>query len=71
MKINVFGKLIEVVRKDNSWDIFYLGTDGKKRSVNDIVIPADLKEEELTEYLSDLCHEWATPVNKEVKILDS
>ena len=70
MKINVFGKIIEVVRNSNRWDVFYLSNEGKKRLANDIVIPSHLKEEGLIEYLSDLCHEWATPDNKEVKVLD-
>lgn len=70
MKINVFGKIIEVVRNDNRWEVFHVGNEGKKRLANDIVIPSNLKEEELIGYISDLCHEWATPANKEVKILD-
>ncbi len=70
MKINLFGRIIEVVRNDNRWNAFSVGSEGKKRLVNDIVIPSNLKEEELIEYLADLCHEWATPVNSEVKRLD-
>ena len=70
MKINVFGKIIEVNRNDNRWEVFYVGNEGKKRLANDIVIPSHLKKEELIEYFSDLCHEWATPVNNEVKVLD-
>jgi len=29
MKINVFGKIIEVVRNDNHWDFYHVGGEGK------------------------------------------
>jgi hypothetical protein len=60
MKLNVFGKHIEVVRCNNKWKAYYLGNEGKKRLAEDIVIPSDIEENELPNYMADLCHEWAS-----------
>lgn len=70
MKLNVFGKKIEVARKENQWKVFYFGNEGKKRAAEDIVLPAGLKEEEIVAYIADLCHEWATPNHNEAKKID-
>lgn len=70
MKLNVFGRIIEVVRDDSRWKVFYYGNEGKKRLANDIILPPSLKKEDLVEYIADLCHEWATPSNSKVKKLD-
>ena len=66
MKFNVYGRKIEIVKSLNGWDIFYLGNEGKKRTAHDIIIPMDLKEPEIVDYLEDLLHEWATAKNHRV-----
>ena len=68
MKLNVFGKkVIEVVRTDNEWQVFYLGNEGKKRKAEGLIIPSSINESEIEEYISDLFHEMATPSNSKVK----
>lgn len=67
MKFNVYGKKIEVTRKDDNWRVFYLGNEGKKRSAENIVIPSSVKQHQLKAYLADICHEWATKQNDVVK----
>jgi hypothetical protein len=69
MKLNVFGRNVEIVRRNENWDVFYCGNDGKKRKAEDILIPGSIEESELVQYISDLCHEWATSRNSEVKVL--
>ena len=69
MKLNVFGRLIEVERINEEWHVFYLGNEGKKRDANDIILPSNLSESGIAEHVADLCHEWATPKNMEVRIL--
>ena len=69
MKLEVFGKLVEVNRRNRRWLIFYLGNEGKKRTATDISIPDNISEAEVVSYIADLCHEWATPKNPEVKVL--
>ena len=69
MKLNVYGQLVEIIRKDEKWIVFYLGNEGKKRLAQDMVIPNKIKKDALTEYLSDLCHEWSRPGNSKVRLL--
>ena len=70
MKFSVFGKNIEVIERNSKWVVFYIGNEGKKRLAEDIIVPPDILEDQLIEYLSDLCHEWARPNYSEVKKLD-
>jgi hypothetical protein len=70
MKLDVFGKEVEVLRVKNQWQIFYLGNEGKKRLATDVVIPSSTKEQDIASYLADIFHESATAQNPEVKIID-
>jgi hypothetical protein len=70
MRINVFGRIVEVIRSGERWKVFYLGNEGKKRPASDIHIPPEVREEGIEEYLADLCHEWARPNRNDVKRLD-
>jgi len=56
----------ERLKLSNHWDIFFIETEGKKRTAHDIIIPRDLKESEIVGYLEDLLHEWATLKNNSV-----
>lgn len=68
MKFDVFGrKVLEVIRRNEQWQAFYCGSDGVKRSADDIRIPAFLTEAELDEYIADVFHEWATLAQHEIK----
>ena len=67
-RFNVFGKRIVIVGAAGSWQAFYPGTDGKRRAA-DFVVPADLAEHALAEYLADLFHENATPKHGTVDLL--
>jgi hypothetical protein len=60
LKFNVFGRLVLVAETGTRWSAYYLGAEGKRRPATDIVIPGDITETDLEQYLSDLCHEWAT-----------
>ncbi|MBJ7313735.1 hypothetical protein ACFOLJ_28790 [Rugamonas sp. CCM 8940] len=62
LRFNIFGTLIGIAGSDKGWRAFYLGTDGKRRPA-DFVVPGDVAEDELCEYLADLYHENATPRN--------
>lgn len=67
LRFDVFGKDVLVERSIDGWDVFYLGNEGKRRVANDIMIPNDLKQEELLVYIADLCHEWASKKYPDVK----
>jgi hypothetical protein len=59
MKFDIYGRKIEVVKHDAQWRALYFGDEGKKRMADDITIPSHLGEDELLDYLADLCHEWS------------
>ena len=69
LKFDVFGREVLIVKKDGRWEAFYLGNEGKRRTAQDITVPSNITESELTQYLDDLCHEWATARNSSVKRL--
>ncbi len=66
MKINVYGRKIEVIRSDSKWKVFFIGSEGKKRMADNITVPSNINEEELISFLSDIFHEWASPSNSDV-----
>ena len=70
LRFDVFGRDMAIVKTENGWQAFYLGSEGKRRPAKDIIVPADIAESDITRYLDDLCHEWATDRAKHVKRLD-
>ncbi len=68
LRFNVFGQYFAVAGVDGAWRAFHLGNDGKRRPAG-FVIPHDVTEDKLAQYLADLFHEAATPRNSEVKQL--
>jgi hypothetical protein len=70
LKFDVLGQQVVVVGSDGGWSAFYVGAEGKRRPATDIVVPADIAESEIEQYLDDLCQEWATEGHARVKRLD-
>ena len=70
LKFDVFGRDVLIIGSSSGWKAFYVGTEGKRRPATDIVIPSGIKEAKLTEYLDDLCHEWANDRNNSVNRVD-
>lgn len=62
LRFNIFGTLIAVTGTAGAWRAFYLGAEGKRRPA-DFIVPDDVAEADLCEYLADLFHEEATPRN--------
>ena len=60
IKFNVFGTLMSVQRKDQQWLLFRESDTGIRARVYDVIIPVELKEEELLTYLDDIYHEYAS-----------
>jgi hypothetical protein len=69
LRFDVFGRRVLVSRNEGRWTAFYGGAEGKRRIASDIVIPASTAEQDLQQYLADLCHEWATSRHPDVKKL--
>ena len=64
-RFNVFGRLIAIRGEAGERRAFELGAEGKRRPA-DFIVPDDVADEELCEYLFDLFHEDATPRNHSV-----
>ncbi len=59
MKFNIYGRFqIRVERENERWEVYCL-EPGRRARVGDIVIPPDVKEDELAIYLDDIYHEYA------------
>ena len=65
VKLQVFGRIVIVEKNADDWRVYYPGTDGKRR-LADFIIPNEVKDSELEQYLADLFHENARPGNDEV-----
>jgi len=57
---NVFGKTMSVRREAGQWLLYIESDTSIRRRVYDVVIPEDLSAEQLTSYLDDIFHEWAS-----------
>jgi len=67
MIFNVFGRLLGVKRIGDEWRLFRVTLPERKYAPShDIVLPADLREEEIAGYLGDIYHEAATPQRPDV-----
>ena len=69
MEFDVFGSRIIVERTASGWAAFYPAEEGKRRPAHWLLIPPELTEDEMGQYLADLCHEGASPAHPEVKRL--
>ncbi len=70
MKLDIYGRIFEVVRKNEKWVVFILGNEGKKRPADNIFIPSNIIEDEMIDYLEDLLHEWASSDDQWIKRID-
>jgi hypothetical protein len=70
LKFEVFGRDVLIVETGDGWEAFDVGREGKRRPAKDIIVPPDIEESKLIQYLDDLCHEWATDRNNSVKRVD-
>ena len=68
LRFNIFGLHLAVTGTDGAWRAFHLGAEGKRRPA-DFIIPVDVAEHELCEYLADLFHENATPRNSTATLI--
>jgi hypothetical protein len=69
MKLDVFGRKLEVIKIDGHWVIYQIG-EGKKTRSSDFIIPSDYTEAEAILFLEDMLHEACTPQNPKIKRLD-
>ena len=68
LRFEVFGRRIDVERRDGQWEAYLPRADGKRRSAN-IPIAPDLDANGIAQYLDDLFHESASSKYPEVRLL--
>ena len=68
--LDVFGRKMMIQKSATGWQIFYMSADGKRRPADDIMVPDFVTETELVEFISDLCHEWATEKHPGVRRIE-
>ncbi len=60
MRFDIYGRFqVDVRREGDSWEVYRLAP-GKRARMDDIVIPATLKADEIIVYLDDIFHELAS-----------
>ncbi|MCG9660619.1 DUF7661 family protein [Vibrio mediterranei] len=60
LKFNVFGQIMSVTLEHDTWVLYRESQVGIRAKIYDVVIPSDLKEEDLVTYLDDIYHEMAS-----------
>jgi hypothetical protein len=60
---------MSVQRKDEQWLLFNESNSGMKARVYDVVIPEDLSEDKLAQYLDDIYHEHSSERHPQVEQL--
>ncbi len=70
LRLDVFGREVVAVLTDDGWTTYFVGADGKRRPVRDLLVPPTVGESELPGYLPDLCHEWASEEHPNVRRID-
>ncbi|MCG7551189.1 hypothetical protein [Pseudoalteromonas sp. Of7M-16] len=58
-KFNVFGKVMSVYREADEWVLYTESDTGMRARVYDVVIPSELAEDKLAQFLDDIFHEFA------------
>ena len=70
VRLDVFGREIAAVRTADGWTTYLVGADGKRRRAPELLVPPNIGEDELSSYLADLCHEWASQEHPDVRRID-
>jgi hypothetical protein len=62
MRLDVYGRFqLDIERTSSGYRVFELGSEGKRRTREDIVLPADLPEADVEQFIDDLLHELGAP----------
>ncbi len=70
LKIDAFGRRLDIERRDDAWVVYVPGNEGKRRRARDIVIPSHLARAELAAFLDDLLHESASHEHPSVVVVE-
>jgi hypothetical protein len=61
MRFDIYGqRQLDVIRDGMGWKVYEVGA-GTRVLLNDVIIPADVDENDISTFLDDLFHELARP----------
>ena len=66
LPVDAYGRELVVLKEGDSWQVFDIGNEGKRRRAKDIRITDTIGPDEIVQYLSDLLHETASARHPEV-----
>lgn len=69
IKFNVFGTIIIAMQTEDEWKFYTPTSEGKRREIENLIAPS-MTVEELKLYLADIYHEYASPANPDVLIIE-
>ena len=61
---------MQLVRTTDGWKAYHTGSDGKRRPAHDVMIPSEIAESEVIQYVADICHEWARDGHLDIIVLE-
>lgn len=68
--VEVFGRMVQLVRTEGGWRLFLLGNEGKKGLVEEYAASSVMSDAEVLDDLDDLSHEWAIGTHTRVRRID-
>lgn len=69
LRFRVFGQAMSVAREQVEWVLYRESHTGIKARIYDVVIPSELKQDDLARYLDDIYHEMASDKHPSVETL--
>lgn len=69
IKFDVFGKRMSVLRQDEQWLLFADSGMGMRTRVYNVVIPPNMKQDELVIYLDEIFHEHSSENHPHVRLI--
>ena len=70
LHLDVFGREMQACAESGSWTLFWVGNEGKRRPVTELAVTGPLSKTELIQLLEDFFHEWASPDQPSILLLD-
>jgi len=68
MKFSIYGRfLLDIEREHGAWKTYRVA-DGRRVWVNDFVIPPEMNEEDIPQFLDDVFHELSGPEDRIVAV---
>lgn len=61
MRFSIYGHFLLDVERENAAWITYRVAEGRRVKVSDFIIPSDVEEKDLPQFLDDIFHELSGP----------